>query len=189
MGLVPLALFVAGRDGDLGGAASARRGAALFTVVHFGVVLYWVPVALLWLSPAGVGVYLVGLVLFAAAGAALGHLLHHAIHRLDAPVWLALPIGWTAMEWGLAHLPGGIAYPWLGLGTTLTGFPALVGIAEVVGARGVGFWIALVNGLVVQLLLARAASASGTPFAPDRTSLRMGLPGGGSPSPPLRRSR
>jgi apolipoprotein N-acyltransferase len=47
--------------------------------------------------------------------------------------------------------------PWLGLGTTLTGFPELVGVAELVGARGVGFWIAAVNGLLAVVVIAVAS--------------------------------
>ena len=61
---------------------------------------------------------------------------------------------WTGLEWARAHLPSTLAFPWLGLGTSLTGFPELVGIAEVIGARGVGFWIALVNGLIATMVLA-----------------------------------
>jgi apolipoprotein N-acyltransferase len=129
-------------------------------VVHFGLVLYWIPVALAWISPAGIAVHAAGLALFAAAGALLGHGLHHAVHDVRAPVWLALPVSWTAMEWALAHLPAGLAYPWLGLGTTLTGFPRLVGVAEVVGATGAGFWIALVNGLVASALSPRLPGRS-----------------------------
>jgi apolipoprotein N-acyltransferase len=64
-----------------------------------------------------------------------------------------VPIAWTGAEWFRAHLPSTIAFPWLGLGTSLTGYPELVGIAELVGARGVTFWIAAVNGLLAVLVL------------------------------------
>jgi len=74
-----------------------------------------------------------------------------------APLWVALPVTWTAAEWFRAHWPGPLAFPWLGLGDSLTGFPELVGIAEIVGALGVGFWLALVNGLVATLLARRGA--------------------------------
>jgi len=62
-------------------------------------------------------------------------------------------VAWTGAEWFRAHLPSTIAFPWLGLGTSLTGYPELVGIAELVGARGVTFWMAAVNGLIAVLVL------------------------------------
>jgi apolipoprotein N-acyltransferase len=64
-------------------------------------------------------------------------------------------VTWTATEWFRAHWPGPLAFPWLGLGTSLTGFPELVGVAELVGSRGVTFWLALVNGLLAALFIRR----------------------------------
>ncbi len=118
------------------------------------------PLALAWLSPAGLVAYLVGLLLFAGAGVLLGRMLHYALHDGRAPLGLALPVGWTALEWGLAHLPGTLAYPWLGLGTTLTGVPEMAGLAELVGARGVGFWVAAVNGVVASAVRVGTSPAS-----------------------------
>ena len=76
---------------------------------------------------------------------------------MGSPLWLALPLTWTALEWLRAHAPGGLAFPWLGLGTSLTGYPELVGAAELVGARGITLWLALLNGLLAEAV--RAARA------------------------------
>ena len=67
---------------------------------------------------------------------------------------MALPLTWTALEWLRSHAPGGLAFPWLGLGTSLTGYPELVGAAELVGARGITLWLALLNGLVAEAVRA-----------------------------------
>lgn len=89
--------------------------------------------------------------------AALTGLVAWSAHRLSRdralPIWIALPVAWTAGEWLRAHLPGGLAFPWLGLGTSLTGFPELAGVAEIVGARGVTFWLALCGSLAGTALL------------------------------------
>jgi apolipoprotein N-acyltransferase len=151
-----MALWIAGRPPDRAGSASVRRGAALFAVVHFGLVFHWLLPALVLLTPAGPLLFVAGLALLAALTVVWAEAFRHAVAELRAPLWLALPVTWTGLEWAMAHLPGPLAMPWLGLGTTLTGFPRLVGIGEVVGARGVGFWIALVNGLVAVLVQDRA---------------------------------
>jgi apolipoprotein N-acyltransferase len=152
------------------GSASARRGAGLFGVLYFGLLLHWVLIALLWFTPVAVVVFALGLALLGALTALLGHALHHAVHVRRAPLWLALPVLWTGTEWMRAHLPGSLALPWLGLGSTLTGFPELVGIAELVGARGVTFWIALVNGLFACALLSRLRARGGRGEAAVPTS-------------------
>ncbi len=70
------------------------------------------------------------------------------------PRWVVFAAGWTTMEWVIGHGP--LAFPWLGLGTSLTGFPGLVQWADVAGARGVTFWLAAVNALVALALAAPA---------------------------------
>jgi apolipoprotein N-acyltransferase len=57
---------------------------------------------------------------------------------------VVFPTYWTAMEWTVAHL-GDLRFPWLGLGTSLTGFPTVVQLADIVGARGITFLLALAN--------------------------------------------
>ena len=69
------------------------------------------------------------------------------------PLFMALPLAWTAGEWIRANLPGTLAFSWLELGASLTAHPEWVGIAEVVGTRGVTFWLAMVSGLLATALI------------------------------------
>ncbi len=153
MGLVPFALWMQGLSADREGRRSAVRGSILFGVIYFGIVFYWILVALIWFTDMAILAYLGSIVMLAGAAALFGWMLHRSVHQVRAPLWIALPVTWTATEWFRAHWPGPLAFPWLGLGTSLTGFPKLVGIAELVGARGVGFWLALVSGLLATLIL------------------------------------
>lgn len=164
--LVPLAVWVADQtdeentsDGNTSRRVSSRvfRGGVWFGVLYFGLLLYWIPPALApftwWAVPAYVTVIMV---LALGAGGftwALRRLTHHG----GIPLWLALPLTWTTLEWLRAHAPGSLAFPWLGLGTSLTAYPELVGAAELVGARGITLWLALLNGLLAEAV--RAARA------------------------------
>ncbi len=57
------------------------------------------------------------------------------------------PVAWTALEWSIGHL-GDVAFPWLGLGTSLADAPLLVQWADVGGARGITLWLVWCNVLV-----------------------------------------
>jgi apolipoprotein N-acyltransferase len=116
--------------------------------------------------------------LLASLGGFFGWTVHRAVHHLGVPVWLALPVAWTATEWIQGHLPGTLAFPWLGLGTALTARPEWVGIAELVGARGVTFWLAGVSGLVARAVadLRRAGPAPSTLGVSARRAAARVLP-------------
>ncbi len=151
--LVPIALFVCAASPDAEGRRSAVRGAFLFGLVYFGLLLYWILVALIWFTNLAILAYVATVLALGGFMALFGWMLHRSVHHLRIPLWLALPVTWTAVEWLRAHLPSSLAFPWLGLGTSLTGYPKLVGIAELVGARGVTFWLALANGLLAEIVL------------------------------------
>jgi apolipoprotein N-acyltransferase len=160
VGLVPLALWIKGCLPDHQGRQAAVRGSIVFGAIYFGIVFYWILIALIWFTPLAVLAFLSALLALIGIAALFGWTFHRAVHTVGAPLWLALPIAWTAAEWTRAHLPSTVAFPWLGLGTSLTGFPELVGIAELVGNRGVTFWLALVNGLLASLVLSFVEGAS-----------------------------
>src|SRR5437899_13098868 len=65
------------------------------------------------------------------------------------PLWVALPVAWTAVEWAVGH-QGDIRFPWLGLGTSLTDAATLVQWADLAGARGVTVWLAWCNVMLVE---------------------------------------
>ncbi len=153
VGLIPFALWVQALPPDGDGRRAAVRGSLMFGLLHFGLLFYWILVALVWFTWMAIPAFLGVWVVLAGLAALVGWTLHVALHSVRAPLWLALPVAWTAGEWFRAHWPGPLAFPWLGLGTSLTGFPELVGMAEVVGARGVTFWLALINGLGAMLLI------------------------------------
>lgn len=143
----------------------AFRGSSVMGAVHFGAVFHWIPLALVAADPSltsvvfaggAYGVIVVGL---SALTGLFGWLLHQTLHRTAAPMWLALPVVWTAFEWTRAHLPDSLALPWLGLGTSLTAVPELVGAAEIVGARGITFWLVAVNALLVTAWVRRSRRA------------------------------
>ena len=153
--LVPFALFIHRLPPDREGAGAAMRGGAMLAALYYGVILYWLFVALVWFSKLAILAYLGTIAVLIVFSAGFAWLFHRFYHRMGIPLWIALPVTWTSLEWFRAHLPGELAFPWLGLGTSLTGYPELVGMAEVIGARGVTFWLALVSGLVAYALILR----------------------------------
>ena len=161
VGLVPYAVWMHGLPADREGRRAAVRGSLLFGVLHFGLLLYWIVVALVWFTGLAVVAFLGAVALLTGLAGLMGWTLHRAVHEVRAPLWIALPVAWTGAEWFRGHWPGPLAFPWLGLGTSLTGFPEVVGIAELVGARGVGFWLALVNGLLATLVVGAGGGGRG----------------------------
>ena len=153
VGLVPFALWVADLPPGREGRDAARRGAVVFGAVYFGVVFYWILFALIWFTKLAIVAFAATLGILVVMTTVFAWLLHHGLHTTRLPLWVVLPVTWTALEWARAHLPSTLAFPWLGLGTSLTGFPEAVGIAEIVGARGVTFWIVLVNALLAGILV------------------------------------
>jgi apolipoprotein N-acyltransferase len=164
-GLVPFSIWILRLPADARGGRAAGRGGALLGFVYFGLVLHWIFFALAWFTKFAIVGYLVVLGLAAAMTAVFARLLHHGVRVVGAPLWIALPVTWTALEWSGAHLPGTLAFPWLGLGTSLTAYPELVGVAELVGARGITFWIALVNALLGGLVLGLGSRSARLPWA------------------------
>ncbi len=154
VGLVPFVLWIHALPPDQEGRLAAIRGSTLFGLIYFGLIFYWILVALIWFTWLSIFAFLGSMVLLTGVGILFGWMLHRMVHSVRVPLWLAVPVAWTAAEWFRAHWPSSLSFPWLGLGTSLTGFPELVGAAELVGARGLTFWMALVNGLVAGLVLA-----------------------------------
>lgn len=161
VGLVPLAVWMHRLPPGSAGREAAQRGALVFGSLYFGLVFYWVLVALVWFTALAIPAFAAALGLIVVVTVAFLSLFHRAVHCLSVPIWLALPVVWTGLEWVRAHLPDTLAFPWLGLGTSLTAFPEIVGIAEIVGARGVTFWLALVNGLLAAAVIGAGSGAGG----------------------------
>ncbi len=138
------------------------------------------PGSLFWftsLAPLG---YLALVGLLAALSGVAAWVLHLLVVRREAPLWLTLPAVWTVLEW-LPSLAGPLAFPWLGLGTSLTGFPELLAPAEVGGILAVTFWVSLVNGVMADGIRSSGLLVHGPVRAVHASGLRrwaplMGLP-------------
>lgn len=158
LALAPLALWVARLPRGAGGRREALRGGLLVGLLFHSLLLHWLVTALAAHSLLAVPAFLATVAVLAALVAASTAAMHAVTDRLGWPVWLAVPVCWTAMEWLRAHL-GDLSFPWMQLGDSLTGWPRVIGAADVVGSRGLSFWLALVSGLVAQALLRRAPPA------------------------------
>jgi len=135
------------RAGWYGLAAGLAANAALH---------WWMPIALRPYTAQPALAYVLAVVLLSLYWGLFGWWVVRTWVGLPrAPRWLVFAAGWTAMEWIFGH-HGSIAFPWLGLGTSLTGFPTVVQWADVAGARGVTFWLAAANALVAVFLAAPA---------------------------------
>ena len=71
--------------------------------------------------------------------------------RLNLPIWLAVPIIWTSLEYIRGLLITG--FPWFFLGHSQP--TLIIQIADIVGVYGVSFVVAMINGTVTELLVKR----------------------------------
>ncbi|HEX9108465.1 MAG TPA: hypothetical protein VF832_14575, partial [Longimicrobiales bacterium] len=161
LALVPFLVFLADRPTDPPGRWSAFRGGYLLGLLYFGLVLYWLVIALLYYSSLALLAWLLTVLILAAFTALFASAVVYVRQRAPAvPLPVTAALFWTTLEWTQAHL-GDVAFPWLGLGSSLTGFPRLAGAADLVGARGLSFWLALVNGLIASTILAWRRGSAG----------------------------
>ncbi|MEN8143660.1 MAG: apolipoprotein N-acyltransferase [Gemmatimonadota bacterium] len=159
--LVPFAVWLASLSDDSQGRGESLRGGYFLGLLYFTLVFYWLFTALVYYTWLALLAFVAPVLIMSGflAVAALGT--HTVRTRLGWPLWVGLPVFWTAMEWLRAHL-GDVEFPWMGLGDTLTGFPWLIGAADLVGSRGLTLWLVLVNGLLAEAVLAlRARPESG----------------------------
>lgn len=152
VGLVPLLLHIVERPAGAAGRWEATRGGITTGVVYFGIQLYWMASALLRYSLLAIPAYVGAVLVLAGLLGGFAWALHLTRERLRLPLPLLAAIFWTTAEWTQGHL-GDLAFPWLGLGTALAPLPTLAAAADLVGARGLTFWVAAVNGIVTTIIL------------------------------------
>lgn len=159
--LIPFGVWVAGLPAGDEGRRAALRGGFLLGLIYYSLVFYWLLVALIFYTKLAVLAFVVPVLVLAGilSLATLG--MHRAVRRLGWPVWIALPVFWTGAEWLRGHL-GDVAFPWMGFGDTLTAFPWLIGAADIVGARGITFWLVLLNGLGAEFVIRGLGASRGT---------------------------
>ncbi|MBI3981463.1 MAG: apolipoprotein N-acyltransferase [Gemmatimonadetes bacterium] len=125
-----------------------------FGLASHGLVLYWIIVALWHFTPLSAAGYAATILILALWTALLFAATGWVGRRLGVGPLIAFPVMWTAVEWAIGH-QGDIRFPWLGIGSSLTGFPVLVQIAEVIGARGVTLALAVANAALALAWLQR----------------------------------
>ena len=152
--LVPLTMTIAWYADREGHAWNAARAGFWFGVVGYGANLYWIAVALLLYTKMALLGYLGTLVWLGPMVAAAAAALFVARRFTGWPFAILLPIVWTASELSLNYLSD-LSFPWLPLGLSVAHIPVLAQVADLSGVRGVSFWIAAVNGLIVDAWLWR----------------------------------
>jgi len=73
--------------------------------------------------------------------------------RRNWPMWVALPVLWVALEYARVHAISG--FPWFFLAHSQYQQTRLIQIADAAGQYGVSFFVAMVNGAVVDVLARR----------------------------------
>jgi apolipoprotein N-acyltransferase len=152
--LVPWAVAVA-HAADRGDSAwSGVRLGMWFSIFAYGASIYWIATALLIFTNLAILGYLGALFVITVTIAATGGALFAARRITKWPMAALLPVVWVASEMAFNHMSD-LAFPWLPLGLAVTHTPVLAQIADLSGVHGVSFWIALTNGLVVDMWLQR----------------------------------
>lgn len=135
--VVPAVLLLQDTAGD---PRRAYRWGFRYGMAANGLVLYWMVYALWHFTPfAALGYLLTVFFLGVFTGGLFWFVTRVRIAFPRIPLTAVFPIAWTALEWGVGHL-GDVAFPWLGLGTSLADAPVLVQWADLAGARGITFW-------------------------------------------------
>ncbi len=111
------------------------------------------------------------LAVYAAASFLLGE---YVARRLRIPLFVTLPIAWTAFEWVRTYFP--IGFPWNLLGYAAYRNLALIQFSEFTGVYGVSALIMFFNAVVYGVLFAEHLRAQGDlgPVGADRPDGRGG---------------
>ena len=115
-----------------------------FGFLSNGLLFYWMVFALWRYTPLSVLGYAGTVLLLSAHCAVLFALSGWIVRATRISILVVFPVLWTAQEWVIAH-QGDLRFPWLGLGTSLTGFPTVIQLADIVGARGITYLLVLAN--------------------------------------------
>lgn len=169
--LVPIAVGVA-RAADSGAPARvAARLGVWFTVVGFGLALYWIAVALSLFTPLAFLAY-IGTIIGMSALVALTTTSLFVTRRLTKwPLAILLPAAWVSLEILLAYFSD-LAFPWFPLGLAVARHPAWAQAADLSGVHGLSVWIAATNGLLADAWLAAKPSAGAAAAAGWRQAIR-----------------
>lgn len=108
-----------------------------------GISLYW----LLWIT--GVG-YLALVPYLTIYWFVAGWSISPALRR-GWPAWIVLPVVWVALEFARAYIISG--FEWFFLAHSQWSQVWLIQIADTTGQYGVSFFVAMVNGLIVDAIL------------------------------------
>ncbi|HJS41943.1 MAG TPA: apolipoprotein N-acyltransferase [Gemmatimonadales bacterium] len=149
LAITPVALLVrqAILDNDY---RKAFRWGWWYGLVTNALVLYWMIVALWHFTPFSALGYLATIAILGLLTAVtFWFTARLCLTAPRVPLWIALPVTWTALEWLVGHL-GDIRFPWLGLGTSLADAPVLIQWADIAGARGITLWLAWCNVMLVE---------------------------------------
>lgn len=149
--IIPAVLLLEDSGGDAG---RAYTWGVRYGIAANGLVLSWMVVALWHFTPlAALGYVITSLVLGVFTGVLFWFVVRVRGALPRVPLALVFPVAWTALEWAVGHL-GDVAFPWLGLGTSLADARVLVQWADLAGARGVTVWVVWVNVLAAGAVLA-----------------------------------
>ncbi|MDH3735071.1 MAG: apolipoprotein N-acyltransferase [Gemmatimonadota bacterium] len=141
------------------GARQARVGGFFLGLVYFTLVFYWLLVALIYYTSWAILAFLAPVVIMSWFLAGMSGAIHQARRRAGWPAWLAFPVFWTATEWFRAHLSD-VSFPWMQLGDTLAYYPRIVGAADLVGSRGLSFWLVAAQTLIAAVWLGRSGGGA-----------------------------
>lgn len=152
--LVPLGVAARSMADD---GCPAREGVRLgwwFGLFGYGATLYWIAIALsIYTKLAILGYFGALFVMSALTAGAVGTLV--AARRATRwPMAILLPVTWVAWEKITEWLPQ-LGFPWLPLGLALAKVPLLAQSVDISGVHGGSFWIAAVNGLLIDAVAAR----------------------------------
>lgn len=175
--ITPAVLLIRQAELD-GNPRSAFRWGWWYGLITNALVLYWMIVALWHFTPFSALGYLATI---AVLGLLTGVLFWFVVRMRAAlpavPLWVVLPVAWTALEWLIGHL-GDVRFPWLGLGTSLADARVLVQWADIAGARGVTLWLAWCNVVIVEAAIdvrePAPSAARGTSYVVRRLALVLG---------------
>jgi len=133
-----------------GNPRSAFRWGWWYGLATNALVLYWMIVALWHFTPfSALGYFATIVIIGLFTGVMFWFVVRIRLAAPRVPLWVALPVAWTALEWLIGHL-GDVSFPWLGLGTSLADAPVLVQWADIAGARGVTLWLVWCNVAIVE---------------------------------------